>query len=283
MTVAVLVEVGETVAVLIGAVVPRLLGAGVDGGIGVVAVGSTVGVCGVVTVAVLVEVGETVAVLIDAVVPGLDRNGRDVSVRVVAVSVEDGEAVPVPVGGRAADQADGGVWRGRIIRDDDDEGGTCLVIDRDEADVDADLHTRHDGVRRRGIQSEGARIVGEDDAADGERIGLCVGAGIQQEDGGFLGCSVARIEHDSAGRDLQLAAVIDAAVCIRIGIRVGVRIRIRIRVGIRVGIRVSSRTTRVHGGIRFVGSAAREEQEDDAILNGFDGHRERLNRSKRTA
>ena len=206
------------------------------------------------------------------------------SVGIVAVSVEDGEAVPVPVGGRAADHADGGVRRGRVIRDDDDEGGTRLVIDRGEADVDADLHTSHDGVRRRGIQGEGARIVGEDDAADGERVGLCVGAGIQQEDGGFLGCSVTRVEHDNAGRDLQLAAVIDAAVCIRIGIRVcvcvsvgvGVSVCVRIRIGIR------SRTTGVHGGI-LCRIPAREEQEDDAILNGFDGHRERLNRSKHTA
>ena len=287
MTVTVLVVVGQSVAVSVDAVVPGLLGVGVDGGIGVVAVGSTVRVCGVVTVTVLVVVGESVAVLIDAVVPGLNRNGRDTGVGIIAVAVEDGEAVPVSVGGRAADHADGGVRRGRVIRDDDDERGPRLVIDRGEADVDADLHTSHDGVRRRGIQGEGARIVGEDDAADGERVGLCVGAGIQQEDGGFLGCSVARIEHDSAGRDLQLAAVIDAAVCIRIGIRVGVSVSVsvcvcvRIRIGIRIGIR--SRTTGVHRGTRFVGSTAREEQEDDAILNGFDGHRDRLNRSKRTA
>ena len=110
---------------------------------------------------------------------------------------------------------------------------------------------------------EASRVKAPESSArmmpDGERVGLCVGAGIQQEDGGFLGCSVARVEHDSAGRDLQLAAVIDAAVCIRIGIRVCVSVSVSVSVSVCVRIRIGirSRTTGVHGGIRFVGSSPR--------------------------
>ena len=87
--VPVLVVVVGTVAVGVHAVVPGIGGAGVDGGVGVVAVGAAVG-AGVEAIPVLVVVRALVAVLIHAVVPGL-FGGTAGAVRVVE-----------PVGGERA-------------------------------------------------------------------------------------------------------------------------------------------------------------------------------------